>query len=73
MQEQKRPLAINYDEEKDIVSINGLLFTGDFFRFMIAPKSGYLYSMRHTDEGCIGFTEYGREDLEKVIEYLTNY
>ncbi len=45
-------LNITYDEEKDILTIDGRMFTGDFFREFVFP-SGYWFKLVKDEEGII--------------------
>lgn len=53
-------INISYNEEKDIVTINGRMFTGDFFREFETP-SGYWFKIVEDEEGKIILH---RKDLE---------
>jgi hypothetical protein len=69
------PLRIDYDEEEDVVTINGVQYTGNFFRFFThGLKQGTLLRVlkkndkMYVEEVCLdGDLFYSTEDSREIL------
>jgi len=52
-----KPITIERDDFRDRVIIEGVMFSGDYFRTMAHPSADYLYAIRVGDDGIIWLTE----------------
>lgn len=64
-----RPISIERKDDDTLV-IEGIRFTGDFFRTMAGPKEGALYQLRKGDGGITWIAVHG--DGLRQIKNLKN-
>lgn len=51
MPETKRPLVIERDDAADTVTIDGQVFTADYFRFLRPENAGRYFELFMSDQG----------------------
>jgi hypothetical protein len=45
-----RPLDVKYDADRDVVTVDGMKFTGTYFRLLAEPDPSKLYRFTRIDE-----------------------
>ena len=56
----KKRLQFNYDESKDLLEVEGLKFSGEFFRVFSLPDENSVYSIRRDDNNTVTITREGK-------------
>lgn len=64
-----KPLEFSYDATKDWMTIEGITFTGDFFRSFSQPNPHSIYKFWKDEYGAINVTEYKSESFGDAVEF----
>lgn len=62
-------LNIKYDHNRDIVEIEGINYSGEFFRVFSMPEEKALYQITHND-GVVTLTEYKKRNMKEIVKFF---
>jgi len=66
----EKRIAVKY-LDNDVIEINGVKYSGDFFRSMCKPDEKAVYSIKQNSNGLIILQKYTAETMNEAISFLT--
>jgi hypothetical protein len=66
---ERKPLEFSYDPAKDWMTIEGVVYTGDFFRVFKEPNPHYIYKFSRDEHGARIVIEFKSESFGDATEF----